>query len=82
MDDITRNNASIGLIGANSLMVIHLGINPIKGGSPPRDIRLRRVDFVEEAGSRRRILSWEVEDFLSFVSERNKGIEMAVYILK
>lgn len=82
MDDITKNNLSIGLIGASNLMVIHFGINPIKGGSPPRDIRFRRVVFVEEAGNRRRMLSWEVEDFLSFVSDRNRGIEIMVYILK
>lgn len=57
MDDITNSSLSNGLIGISSLMIIHLGIKPIKGGRPPRDIRFSRVVFVDEEGKRRRILS-------------------------
>lgn len=27
----------------SSLMIIHLGVNPVSGGRPPRDIRIIRV---------------------------------------
>ena len=57
MDDITSSSLNKGLIGISSLIVIHLGIKPIRGGRPPRDIRFSRVVFVEEEGERSRILS-------------------------
>lgn len=34
------------LLFTNSLMIIHLGINPVKGGSPPRDMSTIRMMVV------------------------------------
>lgn len=34
------------LFDTSSLMIIHLGVNPVSGGSPPRDMRTVRVNEV------------------------------------
>lgn len=31
------------LLDTSSLIIIHFGINPVNGGSPPRDIRIIRI---------------------------------------
>lgn len=31
------------LLEISSLIIIHLGANPVRGGSPPRDIRTTRI---------------------------------------
>lgn len=31
------------LLDTSSLMIIHLGANPVSGGSPPRDINTMRI---------------------------------------
>lgn len=31
------------LLDTSSLMIIHFGINPVSGGSPPRDIRTIKI---------------------------------------
>lgn len=39
-----RNNKGINILFINiTWIIIHLGINPVKGGNPPKDRRLRGI---------------------------------------